>query len=94
MVVITPAIGRDHNVPAEDASVRLMPIEDPVPSHVQVRVKDSAPRDQSENRRGIACEYPAASSSSASLLTELSGESSDMAAGNGGTSTKSSVPNR
>lgn len=54
MVVITPAIGNDHKVPAEDASVKLIPIEDPVPSHVQVRVNDSAPKDQSEKRRGMA----------------------------------------
>ena len=67
---MTPAIGRDHNVPAEDASVKLIPIDDPVPNQVQVKVKDNAPRDHSENRRGIACWYPAASSSRASLLAE------------------------
>ena len=67
---MTPAIGRDHRVPAEEASVKLIPIDDPVPNQVQVKVKDNAPRDHSENRRGIACWYPAASSSRASLLAE------------------------
>ncbi len=52
-IVIDPAITRDHNVPAELASVRLMPNEDPVPSQVQVRSKDSAARAQKVNRRGM-----------------------------------------
>lgn len=53
--VITPAMSRLHKAPADDASVKAMPMDDPVPSHVQVRVKDKAPSDQTENCLGIVC---------------------------------------
>jgi len=36
MKVMTPAIGRDQIVPAEEASVRLIPMEEPVPSHCKL----------------------------------------------------------
>lgn len=53
MTVITPAIGSDHNTPAADASTRAMPMDDPVPNHVQVKVKDKAASDHTENLRGM-----------------------------------------
>ena len=54
MKVMIPAIGNDQIVPAEDASVKLMPTDDPVPSQVHVRVKDSAPKLRVENCLGIS----------------------------------------
>lgn len=48
-----PTIGKDHSVPADDVSVRLMPTDDPVPSQVQVSVNESAPSDHSVNCRGM-----------------------------------------
>jgi hypothetical protein len=53
---MAPAIGRDHRVPAVEASVRLVPTEDFVPSHVQVNVKESVPRERRENCLGISLE--------------------------------------
>jgi len=54
MKVMIPAMGKDQIVPADEASVKLMPTDDPVPSQVQVRVKESAPKLRVENCLGIS----------------------------------------
>jgi hypothetical protein len=74
IIVMNPAIGSDHNVPADELSVKLIPIEDPVPSQVQVRVKERAPRDHKENCLGISLLYPTASSSRSSIFAWLEGK--------------------
>ncbi len=53
-------------------------MDEPTPSHVQVRSKARAASDQKENRRGIVCLYPAASSSKLSMAWLVLSDS-DMA---------------